>query len=97
MELAEEFVDSVTNFACALAKHRPQQNSTLTIQDVNLHLQRTWNIHVPGFEHDPSSVDLESVLYDESERMRLKEEKENEEMVYKDMQARERDLRKIKK
>ena len=103
VELSEQFIDSVTTFSCALAKNRqpyqqnPHQNPALTIQDLSLHLQRTWNIHVPGFEHDSSNVDLEASLYDEKEKARVKAEKEIEELVYKDMQVREKDLRKMQR
>ena len=52
---------------------------------------------MPGFEHDSSNVDLEASLYDEKEKARVKAEKEIEELVYKDMQVREKDLRKMQR
>lgn len=46
LDLADEFVQSVTKFACRLSKHRKVDQ--IDIKDVQLHLDRTWNIRVPG-------------------------------------------------
>eukprot|EP00281_Chroomonas_sp_CCMP1168_P028311 CAMPEP_0206248448 /NCGR_PEP_ID=MMETSP0047_2-20121206/20377_1 /ASSEMBLY_ACC=CAM_ASM_000192 /TAXON_ID=195065 /ORGANISM="Chroomonas mesostigmatica_cf, Strain CCMP1168" /LENGTH=153 /DNA_ID=CAMNT_0053674097 /DNA_START=33 /DNA_END=491 /DNA_ORIENTATION=+ len=47
LEIAEDFVENVTNFACLLAKHR--NSSTLEVQDLRLHLEKNWGIKVPGY------------------------------------------------
>lgn len=47
LDLADEFVESVTTFACRLAKHR--KVTKVDIRDFQLHLERNWNIRVPGY------------------------------------------------
>lgn len=50
LDLADEFVSSVTTFACRLAKHR--KTDTVDVRDVQLHLERNWNIRIPGYAMD---------------------------------------------
>ncbi|CAH9099403.1 unnamed protein product [Cuscuta europaea] len=47
VDIAEEFVESLTTFGCSLAKHR--KSSTLEAKDILLHAERNWNISLPGF------------------------------------------------
>lgn len=50
IDLADEFINSVTSFASRLAKHRHSDN--LDVRDVQLHLERNWNIRIPGYSAD---------------------------------------------
>lgn len=50
LEVADEFVESVVSFACRLAKYR--KSDTLDVKDVQLHLERNWNIRIPGYTND---------------------------------------------
>ncbi|TFK43811.1 transcription initiation factor TFIID subunit A-domain-containing protein [Crucibulum laeve] len=56
LSIADEFIDSVSNFACRLAKHRG--SDTLEVRDLQLHLERNHNIRIPGFASDETRISL---------------------------------------
>ncbi|TBU61696.1 transcription initiation factor TFIID subunit A-domain-containing protein [Dichomitus squalens] len=59
LDIADEFIDSVTNFGCRLAKHRG--GDTLEVKDLQLHLERNHNIRIPGFASDEARISLSQV------------------------------------
>ncbi|XP_059469349.1 transcription initiation factor TFIID subunit 12 [Neocloeon triangulifer] len=50
VQLADEFVENTVSAACLLAKHR--KATTVEVKDVQLHLERNWNMWTPGFGTD---------------------------------------------
>lgn len=47
IEFIEDFIEQVTSSACGLAKHRG--SNVLEVKDLVCHLEKTWNIRIPGF------------------------------------------------
>ncbi|KAF8735448.1 hypothetical protein AX14_002032 [Amanita brunnescens Koide BX004] len=56
LSIADEFIDSVTSFACRLARHRGGE--TLEVRDLQLHLERNHNIRIPGFASDETRISI---------------------------------------
>ncbi|CAB0017650.1 unnamed protein product [Nesidiocoris tenuis] len=50
LQMADDFVESAITNACLLAKHR--KASTVEVKDLQLHLERNWNMWIPGFGTD---------------------------------------------
>lgn len=50
LQLAEDFVETTMNAACLLAKHR--HGKQVDVKDMQLYLERNWNMWIPGFGSD---------------------------------------------
>lgn len=50
LQMADDFVENTMNSACLLAKHR--KVTKVEVKDVQLHLERNWNMWIPGFGTD---------------------------------------------
>ncbi|KAK6339499.1 Transcription initiation factor TFIID subunit 12 [Orbilia javanica] len=50
LELTDDFVDTLLTYACRMAKHRG--SDALDIRDVQMILERNWNIRIPGYSMD---------------------------------------------
>ncbi|XP_071818937.1 transcription initiation factor TFIID subunit 12-like [Apostichopus japonicus] len=47
LQIADDFIENIVTAGCQLAKHR--KSSTLEVRDVLLHLERNWNMWIPGY------------------------------------------------
>lgn len=79
VDIADEFVDSVTAFSCQLARHRGSH--ALETKDLALHLEKNWGIRVPGFSAVGPLAEATYVMPRlptevHKQRMRLKERTE---------------------
>lgn len=50
LQIADDFVENTVNAACQFAKHR--KVSKVEVKDVQLYLERNWNMWIPGFGTD---------------------------------------------
>jgi transcription initiation factor TFIID subunit 12 len=50
LQIADDFIDNVVTASCQMARHR--KSSTVEVKDVQLHLERHWNLWIPGFGSD---------------------------------------------
>jgi len=47
IRVLNDFLDETVSSSCVLAQHR--KSNTLEVKDLKLHLEKSWNIRVPGF------------------------------------------------
>lgn len=47
LQIADDFIENVVTTSCLLAKHR--KSNTLEVKDVQLSLEKNWNMWIPGF------------------------------------------------
>ncbi|XP_078486244.1 uncharacterized protein LOC144744809 [Ciona intestinalis] len=47
MQITDDFIENVVSASCELAKHR--NSNTLEVKDLKLHLDKQWNISIPGY------------------------------------------------
>lgn len=47
LQIADDFIESVVNSSCQIAKHR--KSNVLDVRDIQLHLERNWNMWIPGY------------------------------------------------
>lgn len=50
LQIADDFIDDSINAACAYAKHR--KGNKVEVRDLQLHLERKYNMWIPGFGTD---------------------------------------------
>eukprot|EP00794_Sanderia_malayensis_P002641 gene2641-3058_t len=50
LQIADDFIENIVGSASQLAKHR--KSNTLEVKDIQLHLDRHWNMWIPGFGNE---------------------------------------------
>lgn len=50
LQIADDFIENIINSSCQLAKHR--KSNILEAKDVQFHLERNYNLWIPGFGTD---------------------------------------------
>ncbi|XP_041462245.1 transcription initiation factor TFIID subunit 12-like [Lytechinus variegatus] len=50
LQIADDFIENIVTAGCQLAKHR--KSSTLEVKDILMHLERNWNMWIPGYAPD---------------------------------------------
>ena len=53
LQMADDFIESAVSASCQLAKHR--KSGTLETKDLQVYLESSWNMTIPGFSSDDQS------------------------------------------
>lgn len=69
LDMADDFIDSVTAFGCAIAQHR--RADTLESKDLLLHLERNWQLRIPGFGVSKDPQPLRKLAVTDGHKQRL--------------------------
>lgn len=56
LELADDFLENLISAGSVLAKHRG--SDVLEVRDVALHMERAWDMRLPGYSHHLESLDM---------------------------------------
>lgn len=52
--MADDFIESAVSASCQLAKHR--KSGTLETKDLQVYLESSWNMTIPGFTSEDQST-----------------------------------------
>lgn len=55
LEVADEFLESVVETSCKIAKHRG--STKLQVKDIQLHIEQGYEVHIPGYEADSIHIE----------------------------------------
>lgn len=73
LQMADDFIENIVTSSCQIAKHRG--STTLDVKDVQLILEKNWNMWLPGFGSSPLSDELrplfKKTLSTEAHKQRL--------------------------
>ncbi|XP_076317203.1 transcription initiation factor TFIID subunit 12-like isoform X2 [Tachypleus tridentatus] len=69
LQIADDFIENVVTSSCLLAKHR--RSSTLDVKDVQLTLEKNWNMWIPGFGVEERPYKRSATTESHKQRMAL--------------------------
>lgn len=69
LQVADDFIENVVASSCQLAKHR--KSNTLEAKDVQLYLERCWNMQIPGFGGEEPTRPYKKSLATEAHKQRM--------------------------
>ncbi|XP_072178324.1 uncharacterized protein [Diadema setosum] len=69
LQIADDFIENVVTAGCQLAKHR--KSNTLEVKDILLHLERNWNMWIPGYTPEEQRKPLKRPAATEAHKQRM--------------------------